>query len=299
MKCTKTRLTALLFSLSLITGCGGGGGGGDGSDDPAPVSTSNATGSADPISNPPDDPPPSNSPSEPATDVKVLALLSDGVRDQYSEPDLRIDHLIHIANNVLSQSGVSLGFSIAHLEYVAYPDGIGTASALDDLTFARHSAFTEVAALRDEHAADVVVLFRPYANDGHCGYAWVGGNRTNGDFSHPAEADYAYSVVATNCGDYVLMHELGHNLGLAHSRRESPKGGTFSYAVGHGMDDTFVTIMASPTEFNAPRIPRLSSPDVAQCQGLPCGVAHDEPSTGADAVRVLRHAKDQVAGYRG
>ena len=68
---------------------------------------------------------------------------------------------------------------------------------LQDLTFARHAAFADTATLRDDVEADLVTLIRPYANDGLCGYAWIGGYGTGGDFGNPAEADYAYSVAGS------------------------------------------------------------------------------------------------------
>ncbi len=280
----------------LLAACGGGGGGSSdaGGSNPTPTSTNNASQTTATGT--------SATPAEPVdaaalTRIKVLALVSEGVAEQFSEPDLRIDHLFHTTNAVLADNEVDLAFDVVHMEMVAYPDERNADAALDDVTFATHPAFAAVHALRDEVEADLVTLFRPYANDGRCGYAWVGGYQTEGDFSHPSQADYGYSVVAANCDDYTLLHELGHNLGLAHSRREDPDGGTYAYAVGHGEQGEFVTIMASPSEFSAPKLPRLSSPET-MCQGAPCGVPHNDPSQGADAVRALTLAKDQVAAYR-
>ena len=151
--------------------------------------------------------------------------------------------------------------------------------------------------MRDQHAADLVALFKPYANDGLCGYAWIGGYGSDGDFSNPAEADFGYSVVASNCSDYTLIHELGHNLGLAHSRREDPAGGTFAWSAGHGEDHSFVTIMASPGVFNATRVGLFSSPSET-CMGMPCGQSKADAVHGADAVDTLEVTIPQVAAYR-
>jgi hypothetical protein len=94
-----------------------------------------------------------------------------------------------------------------------------------------------------------------------------------------------------------LLHELGHNLGLVHSRRENPDGGSLPYGAGHGVDNGFVTIMASPGAFNAIRLPRLASPSLG-CQGQPCGVHHEDSERGADAVRAIERAMEQVSRYR-
>lgn len=286
-----------LSAILVATACGGGGGGGGGGSastaNAPPVATADTPLSAPPAPEPEIEP----EPDPPATEIKLLALYSPGVEEQFNSPDLRISHLVNVANDVVTNSGVELSFSLTHIEWVDYPDFTPAPQALDDLTFANHSAFAAVEQLRTTHEADLVVLFRSYANDGHCGYAWIGGFQTQGDFSNPAEADFGYSVVAANCSDYTLLHELGHNLGLAHSRRESSAGGTFDYATGYGMDDSFATIMASPDVFSAPQLPRLSSPALS-CNDAPCGVVHTDSSAGSDAVRALNISKDQVAGYR-
>jgi len=270
-------LAALLFA-ALAAGCGGGG------------STATDTGSGASA-----DPAFLEAPAN--TRIQVLALFSPGVEAHYPDADLRIQHLFAVSNQILHDSGVTLTLEPAHVERVAYGDGYDAETALDHLTFASVPALAGVPALRDGRAADLVVLFRPYANDGRCGFAWVGGYGTGGDFSHPAEDDFGYAVVAADCSDYVLLHELGHNLGLAHSRRENPEGGSLPWGTGHGVPNDFVTVMASPGEFNAPRLPRLSSPAL-DCRGQPCGVPASDGAAGADAVRALRRAQHQVAAYR-
>jgi len=291
-----SNLTIILGASLCLYACGGGGGGS------APASTSVSTTpttqtTTSNVATP--QPPPVVAGT--TTQVKLLALYTDGVAAQFNSPDLRIAHLVNVANDVMSTSGVDIHFSLEHIEWVDYSDTIPITQALDDLTptnsNAGASGLAGVAALRNQVEADLVVLFRPYANDGHCGYAWIGGFGTQGDFSNPAEDDYGYSVVSSNCSDYTLVHELGHNLGLAHSRRESTEGGTFGYAVGYGMDREFVTIMASPTEFDAAQLPKLSSPSLI-CNTFPCGVDHTDSVAGSDAVRALNFSKDAVAAYR-
>lgn len=290
----RPRLSAA-FAVMVLAGCGAGG-------SVAPATAESAARNAPPPAptNPTDPTDPSNPHTEPPATgsvVKALGLYSAGVHNLYPDPDLRIQHLFNVANDVLETSGVALAFELAHLEQVAYPDEPGVEAALEAVTLGTDPVFASVAQLRDAVQADVVVLFRPYTTDGMCGYAWIGGYQTDGDFSNPAEADFAYSTVAVDCSDYTLLHELGHNLGLAHSRLEDPDGGSLRYGAGHGSANDFVTIMATPSEFNAVRLPLLASP-VLTCNGSPCGVPANDDVNGADAVAALSISKDQVAGYR-
>ena len=274
------RSLALALLVCMTTACGGGGG-------------------ATPVSQPASGPPPTPVPTPRSvnTGIDVLALVSDSVGAQYADPTLRVDHLFDVTNDVLMTSGVDLQFNVIQIRTVAYPDGPDAPTALDDLTFGRDPALADVHALRDAVHADLVVLIRPYANDGYCGYAWTGGLGTHGDFSDPKLADYGYAVAASDCSDYVLLHEFGHNLGLVHSRREAPDGGSLSYGAGYGRDNDFVTIMASPTAFNALQLPVLSDP-LRRCDGVPCGVDHSDAVNGADSARALRLTMGQVATYR-
>jgi len=274
-----------LASLIALSGCGGGAGGGGSS---TPTSAS---------SGPPSNPPPVSTPASVTVGIDVLALVADSVGNEYADPDLRVTHLFDVANDVLAAGGIELEFNVVGIRHVAYSDAPDAPTALDDLTFGRDPALADAAAERDALHADLVVLVRPYANDGYCGYAWTGGAGTNGDLSDPAEADFGYAVAASDCSDYVLLHEFGHNLGLVHSRREVPAGGSLSYGAGYGRDNDFVTIMATPTVFDAVQLPVFSDPTRA-CHGHPCGVDHLDPVDGADSARAIGITMGQVAAYR-
>jgi len=273
-----------LAALIVIHGCGGGAGGGTST----PTSASNGP--------PPPNPPPVGTPAV-KVGIDVLALVADSVADQYADPDLRVTHLFDVTNDVLAAGGIELEFNVVGIRHVAYSDAPDAPTALDDLTFGRDPALADAAAQRDALHADLVVLIRPYANDGYCGYAWTAGTGTNGDLSDPAEADFGYAVAASDCTDYVLLHEFGHNLGLVHSRREAPAGGSLSYGAGYGRDNDFVTIMATPTAFNAVQLPVFSDP-TRSCDGHPCGVDFLDPVNGADSARAIGITMGQVAAYR-
>lgn len=275
--------TLTFASVIVCTACGGGGGGSGSSTPPAAAA-----------------PPPTTSPGGSpvaTTQIRLLAVASDSLAAVVGDVDLELNHLVNTSNDVLASNGVDVAFALDHIEVVSYADGPSTEQALEAITLGSDPALAHIAQLRDDLAADLVVFFRPYAGDGSCGYAWIGGYGTDGDFSNPAEADFGYSVVAADCSDYALLHELGHNLGLAHSRLEAPQGGSFEWGVGHGETNDFVTIMASPSAFNGVRLPQLSNPS-SVCNGEPCGVPSTDATNGADAVRAIEAVADAVAAFR-
>ena len=292
--------------LSALAGCGGGASSGEHSGsvkaneppDPPPINA--APVNTPPIASPTIDPnpsPPTNIVVPEQINLRVLALYTSNLQSQYSNVELRITHLFAVANQALANSAVNTQLEIAALQAVDYTDVLSTPNLLSELTAGEHAAFSNIQKLRDDNAADLVTLFIPFQNDGYCGYAWIGGYRTNGDLSNPVEADYGYSVVAANCSDFALIHELGHNFGLAHSRRESATGGTSLWSVGHGIDQRFTTIMASETVFAGARLPFFSSPS-HDCLGQPCGISYLDAAAGADAQRMLEITTPQVAAYR-
>ena len=89
---------------------------------------------------------------------------------------------------------------------------------------------------------------------------------------------------------------MGHNLGVAHSRLDTQLHGAFEFSYGHGVQDSFATIMASEYNFGAAgKISYFSNPDL-ECNGHPCGVPHLSEES-ADAVRTINILGPQVTGF--
>lgn len=235
------------------------------------------------------------------TSIDLLILYTEGTATRYGgDPSTRFHHLVNVANQTYIDSGVDLELDIVHTQQVDYSDNIDTDTALREMTRG-DSAFDNVEALRQQYGADMVVLFRPYhRNQGGCGLAWVGGAGSEGDMSRASDKRYAYSQVAVStCPDYTLVHELGHNMGLRHSRESDSEGGTFSYALGHGEYGSFSTVMAYQSSFNADywsgKIYKFSNPNKL-CKGSPCGVDRSLPN-GADAAYTLNITASQIASF--
>lgn len=243
-------------------------------------------------------------PSFAATNViDVLVVYTKGAADTYGgDPSTRINQLFQLTNQIYMDSGVDLEVRVANTLMVDYTDENSAETALQDITYNRDPAFNGVATARVQSKADMVIFYRPFkAVQGNCGLAWVGGLDTEGDFSDPQLKDYMYAHIAFDgCGDFMTAHELGHNMGLRHSRKQDGKGGTFHYALGHGEDNQFTTIMAYQSAFNVDywdgKVYKFSSPEL-DCKGSPCGVDRNDTVSGADAVYALNITAPQIADF--
>ncbi|MDO6428469.1 Calx-beta domain-containing protein [Thalassotalea sp. 1_MG-2023] len=220
----------------------------------------------------------------------VYAIPQSFIDSEYNGDVLtRIEHLIEVTNQIYIDSNVNMQITAADIISVEYPTDLDSDAALDDITFKEHEAFTDIDNIRFEKGADMVALLRPFVDgDSACGLAW--GNATIAN-----STNYMFSHTSIDCGDYVLAHELGHNMGLAHSRAQGDTGYTFPYALGYRIQDVnngFSSVMAYSVN-NAGKIYKFSNPDIL-CTELPCGIDRNDPVNGADASYALNQVNIEL-----
>ena len=228
-----------------------------------------------------------------AATIDVLVLYTPEAAQSTTSIDTKINQYIEASNAAYRDSGLDLTLRLAHSEsiQIANTDGVSS-DALGNFR-----ASEKVNQLRAQYGADAAALISKAVPNGDglitCGIGYIG-QGANGQF-HSYVKDIAYSMSAIDCGASTFTHELGHNLGLGHSRKQGSTGGVFEYGVGYGVQNSFTTIMAYDFVFNAQDVNKFSSPDLV-CSGAACGIGANSTDS-ADAVSALKPVIQQFADF--
>lgn len=128
----------------------------------------------------------------------------------------------------------------------------------------------EIHEWRDQYGADLVSLHvsRDVLNgdEGTAGLAYTL-NSLNSEYDWPAWAFSA--IVVEQYHPYLLIHEIGHNLGCSHSKYDLGSNGLFDYSHGW-IWDSYCSVMSYTQEDTYKRVGVFSNPDILD-HGLPTG----------------------------
>jgi len=232
--------------------------------------------------------------------VDVLIVYTPSLVTYYGSDSAaltRIDYLVALSNQAYVDSHAGIQIRAVAKKYLNYTTANDNDVLLDEITSGSTATKTQINAWRAQYGADLVSVIRAfdYATQMSCGVAWI-----DGYHGQAFDANYGFSVVSDlaigggGCGDLVLPHELGHNMGSHHDNvTTSGDYGAYPYSRGHRLTITpssgFATVMAyaqSPQSW----IGLFSNPRISTCMGQPCGIADF-----ADNARSLTDAAAQVA----
>ena len=156
--------------------------------------------------------------------------------------------------------------------------------------------FDNVHVMREQYGADFVAILAQVNDTGGLGYLPTSA-------SGRPELAFQLTRIQQNANSYTFVHELGHNLGNAHSRNQlssaaGAPGGIFEYSTGwawqSGTGERTVTVMAYPE--GGERTPFFSSPALTY-DGISTG-SYSGLGSPADNVRSMREVKYIAANYR-
>jgi hypothetical protein len=217
----------------------------------------------------------------------VLVLFARNAAARYPDQTGLARLLIAQMNMGFSNSDIDGGVRLANDTpfTISYTESGRQGTDLDRLTNPRDGSIDFIHQMRDKYKADLVTLLihEPNGMRFSCGVAWLNVN-----------ASQAFSVTQADCtGNYVFTHEIGHNYGAAHERRQ----GQGPYSYGHGYHHpwgNWGTVMSYPCSFGrgCPPLLRWSSP-LLSYQGAVTGTARTE-----DNRRVINQRKEVMASFR-
>lgn len=246
-----------------------------------------------------------------ATSTIDLMIVYTTAAKNWAETNVSggIDNVINqaVANAQLTvdNSQVDINFQLVHSEEVDYEENGDSGLDLRKLTRSPISTILktvdtygyldEVHYLRKKFGADLVALLTESGDVG--GTAWIPTNEGLND-------QRGFSLSRVQWAMYsVFIHEIGHNMGNAHSRNQNTaaagaSGGRFDYSTGWrwtGDDSNGYASVMTYTEGDQ-RVDLFSNPDI-NYEGVPSG-SYTGDFAPADNSRSMNEVRGVVASYR-
>lgn len=223
--------------------------------------------------------------------IDIGILYTDQSAAATSNINTKINQLIAFSNQVYRQNGINITLRLAGSQNLGNHAITPTTTWLNSVT---NSSY--VNNLRNTWKADMVAVLGTGQSAGNglisCGLAWVGQGANGSLYNYMSNR--MYSITAIDCGASTFVHELGHNQGLTHSRKQGDtSGGVYVDGMGHGVQNEFATIMAYPHVFGrATHYDYFSNPNW-RVNGIPFGVANQ-----SYAIRTVNDTKTSIANFK-
>ncbi len=233
--------------------------------------------------------------SDEIAELDILVVYTAEATEFHGDETLtRINQIFAMTNFLLEASGVKIKVNLVHAEAVGFVESASApTTVLGAISSGTTGIWLNVHNLRYEYGADIVALLTRQFGGGSklCG--------THGTTIGCEDSRYIRVGIGANLGnnfgneDFVFAHELGHSLGLNHSRLQGDVGATFPFALGYLYPDLKGTIM-SYNDFN---LGRFSNPEIVNPLRTSTGIDKSFKN-GADAVYALNAIRFEAAeGY--
>ena len=248
------------------------------------------------------------SPSDPSsigpTPIEVVFTYGTSAQNLEGEGlQARLGFIIAVANTVLNDAGVNVviqnvgAYEVGDDE--SYPADYVMAALQINTSGERSGIFSDIDN-RIDRKPDIFIHLSSSDTLEIGGKAQLLGQKTHGilDYENYFSKGINRGTVAIDNPSLILIHELGHLMGLTHARRQDDASiGTFRWSLGHGVDNDFATVMAYASEFgSASWVNLLSSPDrTCGSSKLPCGIERGDYLSGADSVLSLKTTMHQIS----
>ncbi len=233
-----------------------------------------------------------------ATVIDLLIIYNAPLAQRYPGAILetRLNHLVHIANQAMANSGLDAGVRLVGHRLFDYRNDNENAQYRNDIAATlggnTRPGLAGLAALRDQLGADLVIGLRPHdlPARGSCGIAFFPEGDPNLGVNVVSDGSDSWSF----CLDDTFTHEIGHNIGATH---QVGAGGGFIDPRGSAFVQSgrFTTVMGS---FGTGRSDRFRGLPLFSTPSLPCGNEPCGNFADTDNVTVIRTFLDDVAAYR-
>lgn len=242
-----------------------------------------------------------------------LMLVYTDAAETWAQQDFNVMNLdqviaqaMNLSQTALDNSGVHIELRLVYTHKTDYDEendgeNVSSGDRLRRLTsgpnstidWGDHSGYMEeVHPLRDEYGADIVAMLARVSDTG--GVGWIN-THTRGR----EELGFNLNRVQQVASGYTLIHEIGHNMGNAHSRTQQQNpaddtGGLFQYSAGYRNEpNDFATVMAYAEGLED--IPLFSSPFLFWEDKAAGSGSTRQPT---DNARSMREIKRAIAAYR-
>ena len=208
-----------------------------------------------------------------------------------------VQSAINYTNGAFIRSKIAARLKLVHSSEVSYDEPSDISASHDRLMGRDDGFFDFVHQLRNETAADLVILIVENVDD-YCGKANVLDELT------VSNEHRAFAVVARSCEEFrsEFAHEVGHLFGGQHDWHISSTSLPFPYSHGFiNFDEQWRTIMAKIPEcvnrdIPCHVIPYYSNPDLTY-NGSPIGTSIGQQNP-TDNRRTINQTASSVASYR-